>query len=321
MNSRLSKIVSLGFFIAVLALVLWKGMPTAQPGLPSNSVFVVTSIYPLQTFVEAVGGEYVYVNNVTPAGAEPHDYEPTPHQVADVLEADVLVFIGGGVDHWVEDLAPEVQAAGGSVLSVEDQVGLTAIDSVETEDEIASDDDHDHEGNVDPHIWLDPVLAQEIVNKIRDSLIAADPHHAETYTRNATAYIAELASLDEAYRTGLARCEGNDIIVSHDAFGYLARRYAFTVHPISGLSPEAEPSVKDLTNLARDARRYNIRTIFFETLVSPELAETLAKEVGAETAVLNPLEGLSEAELAAGETYLSIMRTNLQALQTAMVCR
>jgi zinc transport system substrate-binding protein len=168
---------------------------------------------------------------------------------------------------------------------------------------------------------LDLVLAQDVVRAIQQTLTAADPDHAVQYAENANDYLQKLLTLEAEYAATLARCELDDIIASHDAFGYLARRYNFTIHAIAGLSPEAEPSVRDLTLLAREARSTDVQVIFFETLVSSELAETLAKEVGITTAVLNPIEGLTPDELAAGDDYLSVMSLNREALAAAMLCQ
>lgn len=291
MTQRLSLVLAGGFFLAMLSLVLWLGWPTADHTSPGGKVFVVTTIYPLFEFTQHVGGDHVYVKNIVPAGAEPHEYEPSPRDVTEILEADAVFFIGAGLDDWVGE-------------AVGHGSPLTAITD-----------------GTDPHIWLDPTLAQKMVEQIRLDLIAVDPDHAADYTANADAYKQELAQLDADYRHGLADCQLDAIIVSHDAMNYQAKRYGFEALGITGVSPEAEPSVKDLTNLARQARSLKITTIFFETLVSPELAETLAKEVGATTAVLNPLEGLSDEEMAAGADYLSVMRANLEALRTAMVCQ
>jgi zinc transport system substrate-binding protein len=256
---------------------------------------VVTTIYPLEYFASVIGGDHAEVRNIVPAGSEPHDYEPTPRQVAEVLEADVLVTIGAGLDAWAAE-------AGSDALTV------TATEVVETTNE-------------DPHVWLDPVLAQHIAFALRDAFTATDPEHARDYNANTEGLVAALQSLHDEYERAFVDCELNDIIVSHDAFGYLARRYEFTLHPIAGLSPEAEPSVRDLSNLAKQARNLGVTTIFFETLVSPDLAHTLASEIGAETAVLNPLEGLSGEEISNGEDYFSVMEANLQALQSAMLCQ
>ena len=291
MTQRLSLALAGGFFIAVLGLVLWLGWPGSEHAAPGNKIFVVTTIYPLADFAEHVGGEHVYVKNIVPAGVEPHEYEPSPRDVEEILAADAVFFIGAGLDDWVG----EVLNQGPSFDGIGD--------------------------GTDPHIWLDPVLSVAMVNTILADLSAADPAHAADYAANAEQYQHELSTLDESYRTGLNDCQLDAIIVSHDAVSYLAKRYSFETLGISGISPEAEPSIKDLTQLAREAKRLNISTIFFETLVSPELAETLAKEVGASTAVLNPLEGLSESEIAAGEDYLSVMQSNLTALRAAMLCR
>lgn len=304
MRQRLSTVIAIGFFLSVLTFVLWLGFPDADTSRSHDDVFVVTTIYPLQNFVDKVGGEFVYVNNVIPAGTEPHDYEPSPRDVAQVRQADLLVYIGQGIDAWAAEAASEVTNNGGLSLSAERIAGIPAD---------ATD--------ADPHVWLDPVIAQDIVRAIQQALIAIDPDHAKEYQAQGDAYLAELVALDADYAHGLEECSLNDIIVAHDAFGYLAKRYDFVIHPISGLSPEAEPSVRDLTDLVRDAKKLDIQTIFFETLVSPELAETLARELHAETDVLNPLEGLSDEELAEGKDYIGVMRDNLNALRQAMLCQ
>ena len=320
MNSRVYPMLPVLFFVVAIGLVLWLGWPTAESPIKQDRIFVVTTIYPLADFTQNVGGELVYVSNVIPAGAEPHDYEPSPREVAQVIEADVLIYLGGGLDTWAEDLAEETRGNGGQVLGIEDHVPFTKVEEGHQEESEHEEDEHDHEGT-DPHIWLDPVEAQDIVAAIRDVLIEADPAHAAQYQSNADDYIQSLMELHDSYSISLTACELNDIIVSHDAFGYLARRYGFNTHAIAGLSPEAEPSVQDLAELAEEARELGVKTIFFETLVSPKLAETLAQEIGAMTAVLNPLEGLDEEELQAGDTYLTVMEKNREALSSAMLCQ
>lgn len=318
MQSRLTTGLAVLVFIGILVFLVWLGLPMSGDRTADDRLLVVTTIYPLADFVQNIGSEYVEVVNVVPAGTEPHEYEPTPREVAQVLEADVLIYLGGGLDVWAEDMSAEVIEHGGYVLGIEDEVTFARLEE-ELENESAADE-HGHEG-IDPHIWLDPVEAQNIVSVIADALAAVDAEHAVQYQARANVYMQELQELDGAYQASLASCELDDIIVSHDAFGYLARRYGFTIHSISGLSPEAEPSVRDLAELAETARALGVKTIFFETLVSPKLAETLAKEVGAVTAVLNPLEGLTREELEAGETYLTVMEKNRQALHAALLCQ
>lgn len=317
MSGKIFAVIISIIFLVTLVLVLWFGAPTSEY-LGSDKIEVAVTIYPVQAFVEAVGGDLVVVNNPVPAGAEPHDFEPSPRDLIVVLRSDLLVYLGGGLDIWAEDMAAEVEAGGAVVLGIEDKLEFVTA----AESSITKGDEHDHaHTGTDPHVWLDPTLAGDMVNAIRDALTEVAPEHAATFAANADAYAAELETLDQEFETSLARCRLDDIMVSHDAFGYLARRYDFNVHAIAGLSPDAEPSVRDFAALVEEAEELGVNTIFFETLASPALAETLAKEIGVKTAVLNPLEGLSAAELEAGENYLSIMHKNRLALSQALICR
>lgn len=197
-------------------------------------------------------------------------------------------------------------------------VGIAIENALAKEDE----EGHDHaHGAWDPHIWLDPVLAAQIVEAIRDRFIAADPTHAAAYRANAAAYTQELEALDAEYRSGLAVCRIRDAVASHAAFRYLAARYNLMILPIAGISPDDEPSPRAMAEIATIAKEKGITHIFFETLLSPKLAETIAREIGAQTLVFNPIEGLTHEEAARGETYLSLMRTNLANLRTALACQ
>ncbi|MDB4978362.1 MAG: zinc transporter substrate-binding protein [Candidatus Peribacteria bacterium] len=294
--------------ICVLSTSFLAGCAGAVPGTPgatSGPLKVVATFYPLAEFSRAVGNGYVDVTTITPAGAEPHDYEPTAQDIGRVQSAAVFLANGGGVDTW----ADKADTGNARVLRVQNFLPLDTATGTA------------NESPLDPHVWLDPVLAQTIVTHIRDALTAADPAHVADYEKNATAYTHELQALDTAYKTGLATCGIKSIISSHNAFHYMAKRYGFQLISISGLSPDSEPSAKELAATADTARTNNIRYIFFETLVSPKLAQTIAKEVGADTLVLNPLEGLTSEDIRAGKNYLSIMRENLHNLRTAMQCQ
>jgi zinc transport system substrate-binding protein len=176
------------------------------------------------------------------------------------------------------------------------------------------------DGDADPHVWLDPILYRRLVEEVHAALDEASPENASTFEANAKAFDAELAQLDQQFRSGLAGCPRTVIVTAHAAFGYLAARYGLTQEPIAGLSPEAEPSAQRLAELADLVRREGVTTIFTEELVSPKVAATLAGEVGVTTAVLNPLEGLTEQQVAAGENYVSVMLENLRTLQIALGC-
>ena len=270
----------------------------------------MASFYPVYEAARRVGGDRVTVTNLTPAGAEPHDLELTPKQVDEILDARVVLYVGLGFQPAVEDA---VKGRDGGVTVDLLQPLKTAL-RPSGEEEAAS-------GGGDPHVWLDPVLMARLVGEIRDDLVRADPKGRATYTRNAADYGAEIAALDGRFRDGLADCDRRVLVTAHAAFGYLASRYGLREEPIAGVSPEAEPDPKRLADLTGLVRREGVTTIFTEELVSPRVAETLAREAGVRTAVLNPLEGLTSAEQSAGESYVSIMDRNLQVLRSALGCR
>jgi zinc transport system substrate-binding protein len=291
--------------------------PVVAPARP----LVVASFYPLYDFARQVAGEHAEVVSLVPAGVEPHDWEPSPRDVARVEKAAVFVYNGAGFDPGAERLAKT--AATGRLVVVEATAGLPLL----AVDLPAHEKAHGHApppaapgAGRDPHVWLDPTLARAQVDAIRTGLARADPAHAEDYARRAAAYAGRLTALHEAFDAGLARCRRREVVVSHAAFTYLAHRYKLLQVPVMGMSPEAEPSPADLARAVRVVRRLQAKVIFFETLVSGKLAETLAAEVGARTLVLNPVEGLTAAEEKAGKDYLALMEDNLRNLRTALEC-
>jgi zinc transport system substrate-binding protein len=269
-------------------------------------VRVVAAFYPLFEAVQRVGGAGVKVTNLTPAGSEPHDVELNTRQVDRIEDADLVVFLGQGFQPALEKAAARAKGAKVDIL---DGLG-SLLPAPEGDDKLV----------VDPHMWLDPRLFQQIVNEVAAALAVADPANAATYEANAAAYTRELEDLDAAFSAGLATCARRVVVTSHAAFGYLAGRYGLTQEAIAGLEPESEPSPKRLADLAGRVRSEGTTTIFYETLVSPKVARALAREAGVTTAVLDPLEGLSDSEAKAGRTYLSAMGENLDALRSALGC-
>lgn len=294
--------------IAVVAIIgialVWEGWNHSNSApTTSQRPLVVTSFYPLAQFAQAVGGELIDVRSITPTGVEPHDFEPTPQDIQRVQAAQLFIYNGTGLDEWAGRIVQQ-RKTGQSINMVQE---LLERGVVEKE-------------NTDPHVWLDPVLAQEQVKVIRDTLLSIDPAHAAQYNNSAQEYIQRLRSLDQQFSTGLSQCPSKEIIVSHDAFGYLGKRYSLTIHSIAGISPDEEPLAKALSALTTLARKRKITTIFFEELVSPKLAQTLAAEVGARVDVLSPLEGVTPQEEQEGKNYLSIMEDNLGRLRKALGC-
>jgi zinc transport system substrate-binding protein len=251
---------------------------------------VVAAFYPLAFAAQEIGGDKVDVANLTPAGAEPHDLEVTPSTVRELRGADLALLLGHGFQPQLEKAAGK----GDSVLLLLDSPGLQRYP------------------NGDPHVWLDPIRFSLIVKRIGRTLNAPGPTQR---------LVAQLQDLDREYRRGLAHCARREIVTSHEAFAYLGERYGLRQVAITGLTPEAEPSPRDLERVVSIVRKTHATTIFFETLVSPRIAETVANETGAKTAVLNPIEGLKPDEAKAGENYFTVMRSNLAHLRAALGCR
>jgi zinc transport system substrate-binding protein len=249
---------------------------------------VVAGFYPLAFAAAEIGGEGVEVENVTPPGVEPHDLELSARDVQRIQEADLVLYLGGGFQPAVQEAA----LGSGNPVDLLDGLDLRA--------------------GGDPHVWLDPLRYAEVAVRIGRLLAAEEA---------ADAFAARLEELDRDLREGLADCERRTIVTSHEAFGYLAERYGLEQVAVTGLEPEAEPAPRDLERVIAAVRDTGATTVFVETLASPELAETVAREAGATVATLDPLEGLDETALAAGEDYFSVMRDNLAALREALGCR
>jgi len=255
---------------------------------------VVTSFYPLQYVAQRVAGDRADVTNLTQPGKEPHDLELEFRQTAAVADADVLLYERG------------FQAAVDDAVDQSDPAHV--VDAAQAA----------HLAGDDPHFWLDPTKLSQVAGAFEQQLAAADPAHRAEYARNLRHLQSDLATLDRDFTAGLAHCAISTIVVSHDAFGYLGRRYGLEVVGINGLSPDAEPSPAHIRALQDLIRSDKITTVFSEELGSPKFADSLAGDLGIRAAVLDPIEGLSDAT--ADQDYLSLMRSNLAALEKANTC-
>jgi zinc transport system substrate-binding protein len=271
-----------------IVLVLLGALILAGCGPGGSGHAVVAAFYPLAYAAQQVGGPALQVRNLTPAGAEPHDIELTPQAVAEIQRARLVLYLSHGFQPAV---AEAVRGAHGRTVDALAGIKLRPGD---------------------PHVWLDPVLYARIVERVG---VALDRPKA------ARKLVVRVQQLDRAYRAGLAHCARRTFVTSHAAFGYLAARYGLHQVPITGIDPEAEPDAQKLAALARLVRRDHVRSVFFERLASPRLAETIAREAGARTAVLDPIEGLTPNEADRGATYLTLMRQNLRALRQELGCR
>jgi zinc transport system substrate-binding protein len=277
---------------------------------PTGKIRVVAGFYPLQYVAEQVGGDRVSVANLAQPGAEPHDLELSPRQMASIVDADLVVYLDGfqpAVDEAVKQEARKTSF---------DAATVVRLINVTTTPEAGADAPEMAAGK-DPHVWLDPERLATVAGALADRLTTADPAGADTYRQGAASLRARLGELDQTYANTLRDCQRREIVVGHAAFGYLAERYGLRQVAIDGLSPETEPTPRHLAQVAAQAKQHDATTIFFETLASPKVAQVIATEVGATTAVLDPIEGLLPGS---GNDYLSVMRANLRTLKPALGC-
>ncbi len=299
------RLIGVGLIIGLIVAAAWS-INQYKKIDSAHTLKVAATFYPLYNIAQAIGGDLVTVTNITPAGAEPHEYAPTPQQLIELERAKVFIYNGATFEPWVDQFLSTY--SGEKVAASQ---GVSLMPATEADTLLATD----------PHFWLDPVEAQQIVVAIRDGLIAADPDHAATYRQNAARYSTQLAQLARRFDVGLRTCAMRTVVSSHDALSYLARRYNFSVESIAGISPTDDPSPAKLAQLSQLIQQKNISTVLFETLVSPKLAQTLASEAGATTAVFDPLEGLSDEDIAKGANYISVQKDNLAILREAMKCQ
>ncbi|MBI5753777.1 zinc ABC transporter substrate-binding protein [Candidatus Peregrinibacteria bacterium] len=285
--------------VVLLGLTACSGVRISQNDNPKKPLNVTASFYPLAYLAQRIGGDLVQVNQITPGGVEPHDYEPTPQDLIAIQNSKVFIINGYGIDAWADKIIDDLPGKGVLVVKATDKI----------------------ENIIDSHVWLDPNYFKKEAEVVRDILIIADPANTAAYKLNTAGLTSDLTALDQEYRNGLAKCAIKEIITSHDAFNYLAKEYGFTSLAIAGLSPDEEPSPKHLAELAYLAKKNNIKYIFFETLLSPKLSNTIAKEIGAKSLALNPIEGLNSEETAKSEDYLVLMQQNLKNLRIAMLCK
>ncbi|MFZ4720301.1 MAG: metal ABC transporter solute-binding protein, Zn/Mn family [Ilumatobacteraceae bacterium] len=291
---------------------------SSDGGTDDGRPVVAAAFYPLEEIARQVGGDAVRIVTLVPPGEEAHEYEPTPKQLTELEDADVVLYLGKGFQPNIEKALESLPS---SVQRVDLLDGLPLLDV--TAQVPGSDGESEGEsidGGKDPHVWLSPVLMQQMSETARDTLGAVDAPAQAAFAANQSGFAATLAALDSDFTAGLATCASRFLVSSHRAFGYLADAYDLTAVAIAGVSPTEEPSAKTLEALATFARDNDVATIFFEENLPDDLAATLAAEVGAGTGVLDTLESPSDDQRKAGEDYDSLMRANLDALRIGLGC-
>ncbi|MED1420521.1 metal ABC transporter substrate-binding protein [Bacillus smithii] len=274
-----------------------------------SKLHIATTFYPMYEFTKNITKDKAQVDLLIPANVEPHDWDPSPKDIEKIQKSDLLIYNSPELETW----APDLQKSINNVKFVNASKGISLIKGAKEEEE------GDKGSHLDPHVWLDPVLAQKEVENITKAIVAKDPEHKAYYEKNSQAYIQQLKQLDHLYRTTLEKAPKKEFITQHTAFSYLAKEYGLKQVPISGLTPEQEPSPARLAELKKFAQKHQVKIIYFEEIASPKVAQTLANEVGAKTEVLSPLEGLTKEEQDKGLNYVKIMKRNLDSLKKSLM--
>lgn len=295
----------------------------------SDKLTVVASFYPYAYFAEQLGGDLLDVKTLVPQGLEPHDYDPSPDDLKSLYNADLFVYNGAAFEPWIDDIATELTEDGVALYEAADFVELIPLaEGGEHSEEEAwwflprasAHDTGEEHIEYDPHFWLDPVRAQTIVQTLANTLGSLDPENTLTYQNNAKVIINELARIDASFASDLQTCTQKEFVASHAAFAYVADRYGLTMVPILGISPQDEPSIKELEAISSLVKEKGLTVIYTEPLLSSSFAEAVSRETGASLLTLNPLEGLTDEEVLASENYLTVMTKNLENLKAGFAC-
>jgi zinc transport system substrate-binding protein len=275
-----------------------------------DKITVYTSIYPMFDFAAKIGGDKIELNNLVPAGVEPHDWEPSPKDIAGIERADLFIYNGAGMERWVGKVLGSLSNS--KLAAVETSKGIELLENRDLHQE-----GHNHYG-YDPHVWLNPLFAKKQMEAIKDALVKADPANRDFYEKNFEKNSQKFIELDRYYREAVKTFKRKDVVVAHKAFGYMCEAYGLNQLAIEGIDARSEPTPARMAEIAKYIRDKGVKIIFFEKLSSPKIAQTVADSVGVRTLALNALEGLDEEETKAGKEYFSVMRDNLKALKEAL---
>ncbi|MCV2498748.1 metal ABC transporter substrate-binding protein [Melissococcus plutonius] len=315
--------LSLLLLCGITLLFTGCGSKKSENNEAHEKIKVVTTFYPMYDFTKNITGNEADVTLLTPAGTEPHDYEPSVKDLTKVYDADVFVYNNHEMETWVDKALESVDDQKTEVVEASKSISLMKGHKHDHDSEDHHNHQHEHEhdskeSEIDPHVWLDPVLAQKEVIAIRDALIKKFPKKKAIFTKNASNYLKKLKELDKEYKTAFSQAKNKTFVTQHAAFGYLAKQYGLTQESIAGISPDQEPSSNRLAELKHYINEKHISVIYFETSASSKVAKALANETHVSTAVLNPIESLTTKEQKTGKNYITIMQDNLNALQKSI---
>ncbi len=323
----MKKLLIMHVFLLCIVLLLTASCQKKDDKQPeTKKIIIVTTLFPLYDFAKNIGGQHAAVSLLLPPGVEPHSFEPKPEDIIRINKADIFVYTGKHMEPWAENILKGVDNK--NLMVVDASKGITMIE--ETEE---SEHDHKHDKKhaakehdkkeMDPHIWLDLGNAQKMADAILDGIAKADASNKDFYAENGGVYKAKLADLDKRFKDGLSNCKSDAFIHGgHFAFGYLAKRYNLKyISAYKGFSPNAEPAPKWLKELVDKLRKRQLKHVFYEELISPRIADMIAKETGASLLQLHGAHNLTKEEMDKGITFISIMEQNLINLKTGLQCQ
>ncbi|MFZ3053543.1 MAG: zinc ABC transporter substrate-binding protein [Sulfuricurvum sp.] len=309
------------FFVSIIAIIAVLTWLTAEkePAASSARLTVVVSTFSQYEAACAVAGDTLHIRSIIPLGSDAHMFSPNPTQVADISKAALFVYNGAGFETWADNLKNTLPKTV-QVLDMSQYVTLIKSEENHSDEHEKNHDVHEH-GAFDPHYWLDIDNMIKMTETLDAQFSKILPVNAEKFHENATAYIDKLKILKSHYVKGLAECKNRTLITNHDAFGYLAHANKLEDISVIGLSSDEQPSAKTIANIIEIVKEHKIKTIFFEELISDNVAQTIAREAGVKAQPLQPLENISEDELKLHQTYLTIMEDNLKKMRESMECR
>ena len=286
-----------------------------QGNAEGSKIKVAASFFPLYEFAKNVGGDKAEVYSFLPIGNEPHSWEPSIQEIEELKGTQLFIYNGAGMEAYISKFMSSGEFSNMTFVKATEGITLLRADAAEDDKEILA------EGGMDPHVWNDPILAEQEVTNIKNALEKADPANAQYYEDNANAYLAKLDALDNSIKTGLSNCKKDTFVSFHNAFNYFSNRYGIHDVWITGIAPEADVPPQDIKKVIQITKDKDVKVIFSEDLVDPKLANTLADEIDAQVLVLSPLEGINQTEQQEGKTYLDKWYQNLHNLRTALECQ
>jgi len=320
------------FSLMLIAVFVWTSCQKKEhPVAKAQKIRVITTLFPLYDFVKHIGQDRVDALLLLPPGVEPHSFEPKPDDIVQINKADLFVYTGKYMEPWAGDILKGVDNK--DLIVVDSSHGISLMEE-KGEHQHKHQEAHGHkeghkhrhkEGHpheVDPHFWLDFGNAQKMIDNILEGFVKRDPSHKEFYSKNAEQYKSRLNDLDLTFKEVLSRCQKKVLVhAGHFAFGYLAKRYGLEYVAAYGFSPDAEPSPKKMVELTKTLKKHGLRHLYHEELITPRVAETIARETGASLLMLHGAHNLTKEEFEKGVTFISLMEENLKSLEVGLQCQ